>query len=217
MGFEQMTPVQASTVPLFMRHKDVVVEVRSTCLSLPLEMAERRVQGGYGFWENAGFRVAHNRETPSPRTALTKERGWSLDCLSYAVCLARPAEASCGRLMYFYPRELATQIHSVLELIIGFPPSLKNEGGDQGEGEDEDEDSAPREPPARVLPPPLLLVSGSDSSPQEDVARFLSQGSPIVVGTPGRIEEFLLKTGLTKVSVKELEMLVLDEADRCGF
>ena len=28
MGFQRMTPVQASTIPLFMAHKDVVVEVR---------------------------------------------------------------------------------------------------------------------------------------------------------------------------------------------
>lgn len=27
MGFEKMTPVQASTIPLFMGNKDVVVEV----------------------------------------------------------------------------------------------------------------------------------------------------------------------------------------------
>ncbi len=27
MGFSRMTPVQASTIPLFMGHKDVVVEV----------------------------------------------------------------------------------------------------------------------------------------------------------------------------------------------
>jgi ATP-dependent RNA helicase DDX55/SPB4 len=27
-GFSKMTPVQASTIPLFMGHKDVVVEVR---------------------------------------------------------------------------------------------------------------------------------------------------------------------------------------------
>lgn len=27
MGFKRMTPVQASTIPLFMAHKDVVVEV----------------------------------------------------------------------------------------------------------------------------------------------------------------------------------------------
>jgi len=29
MGFKRMTPVQASTIPLFMGNKDVVVEVRS--------------------------------------------------------------------------------------------------------------------------------------------------------------------------------------------
>ena len=28
MGFQRMTPVQASTIPLFLAHKDVVVEVR---------------------------------------------------------------------------------------------------------------------------------------------------------------------------------------------
>jgi ATP-dependent RNA helicase DDX55/SPB4 len=28
LGFERMTPVQASTIPLFISHKDVVVEVR---------------------------------------------------------------------------------------------------------------------------------------------------------------------------------------------
>lgn len=29
MGFDKMTPVQASTLPLFMGNKDVVVEVRT--------------------------------------------------------------------------------------------------------------------------------------------------------------------------------------------
>jgi ATP-dependent RNA helicase DDX55/SPB4 len=29
MGFKRMTPVQASTIPLFIGNKDVVVEVRS--------------------------------------------------------------------------------------------------------------------------------------------------------------------------------------------
>lgn len=114
-------------------------------------------------------------------------------------------------MLIYFTRELATQIHSVLELIIDSQPSLKDEENA------EDEDPASQGGSSRVLPPALLLVSGSNSSPQEDVARFLSEASPIVVGTPGRIEEFLLKTGLTKVSVKELEMLVLDEADRYGL
>lgn len=54
----------------------------------------------------------------------------------------------------------------------------------------------------------------SDTSPNEDIKRFLLQGSDIVVGTPGRIEEFLLGKGRGTVNVKELEILVLDEADR---
>lgn len=42
----------------------------------------------------------------------------------------------------------------------------------------------------------------------------MSTGADIVVGTPGRIEEFLLGKGRNSVKVKELEVLVLDEADR---
>jgi len=46
------------------------------------------------------------------------------------------------------------------------------------------------------------------------VERFLTQGSDIIIGTPGRVEEFLLGKGKASVSAKELEVLVLDEADR---
>jgi ATP-dependent RNA helicase DDX55/SPB4 len=63
-------------------------------------------------------------------------------------------------------------------------------------------------------PPPLLLIS-SDSSPAQDVQKFIETGADIVVGTPGRVEEFLLGKGRDAVNVKELEVLVLDEADRC--
>ncbi len=35
-----------------------------------------------------------------------------------------------------------------------------------------------------------------------------------MIGTPGRVEEFLLGKGRNVVSVRELEVLVLDEADR---
>jgi ATP-dependent RNA helicase DDX55/SPB4 len=46
------------------------------------------------------------------------------------------------------------------------------------------------------------------------VERFLTQGSDIVIGTPGRVQEFLLGKGKASVNAKELEVLVLDEADR---
>lgn len=63
-------------------------------------------------------------------------------------------------------------------------------------------------------PPPLLLVSSKQSSPAQDIQRFISTGADIVIGTPGRVEEFLLGKGKSAVSAKELEVLVLDEADR---
>lgn len=64
-----------------------------------------------------------------------------------------------------------------------------------------------------LYPPPLLLVS-SESSPAHDIKTFLTSGADIVIGTPGRIEEFILGKGRNVVSTKELEILVLDEADR---
>lgn len=64
------------------------------------------------------------------------------------------------------------------------------------------------------MPPPLLLISSSESTPAQDVARFLETEANIIIATPGRVDEFLLGRGKNVVRVKELEVLVLDEADR---
>jgi len=86
----------------------------------------------------------------------------------------------------------------------------------------ESEDGEGLPPPSQVdteypgtgFPPPLLLISSDQSSPAQDIQRFLSTGADIIIGTPGRMEEFLIGKGKTVVSVKELQVLVLDEADR---
>ena len=92
-------------------------------------------------------------------------------------------------------RELASQIHSVFTSFLSSQP---------------DHDSS-QSPSGHSCPPALLLVSSSQSSPAQDVERFLTQGSDIIIGTPGRVEEFL---GKTSVNTRELEVLILDEADR---
>ncbi|KAL5490329.1 SPB4 [Sanghuangporus weigelae] len=165
LGFTQMTPVQASTIPLFMKHKDVVVEAvtgSGKTLSFVIPIIEKLVR----------------REKRLRKTEI-------------------------GAVVISPTRELATQIHSVFELFINSQPKSD---------ESEDEDASRKEDES--YPPPFLLTSSSDSSPAEDIRRFLETGADIVVGTPGRIEEFLLGKGRNIVSVKELEVLVLDEADR---
>ncbi|KAG5350176.1 hypothetical protein C0989_012384 [Termitomyces sp. Mn162] len=67
---------------------------------------------------------------------------------------------------------------------------------------------------APQLPQPLLLISSAESSPVHDIKRFNDTGADIIIGTPGRVEEFLLGKGKGVVGVRELEVLVLDEADR---
>ncbi|KAF8311378.1 DEAD-domain-containing protein [Clavulina sp. PMI_390] len=173
MGFDQMTPVQASTIPMFMKHKDVVVEAVT------------------GSGKTLAFVL------PIIEKLLRREH------------TLRKSEV--GALIISPTRELASQIHEVFETFIKSHPSYQEAASDEEIDESRPAASTSSPPPLSL---PLLLVSGTESTPHQDVSRFLSRGSQIVIGTPGRVEEFLLKTGLTKVSVKELEMLVLDEADR---
>lgn len=97
-------------------------------------------------------------------------------------------------------RELASQIHSVFSLFISSQPDYNS--------------CEPSELSLPLLPPPLLLISSDTSTPAQDVERFASTSASIIIGTPGRVEEFLLGRGRSSVSVRELDILVLDEADR---
>ncbi|KAH7887719.1 DEAD-domain-containing protein [Phlebopus sp. FC_14] len=168
MGHTQMTPVQASTIPLFMQHKDVVVEAvtgSGKTLAFVIPVLERLIR----------------RESKLLRNEI-------------------------GALVISPTRELATQIHSVFSLFFSAQQS-------QPSSEDLD-DASPRAIAKPLYSPPLLLVSSDQVSPANDIQRFLETGADIVIGTPGRVEEFLMGRGKTVVSVKELEVLVLDEADR---
>lgn len=164
MGFEQMTPVQASTIPLFMEHKDVVVEAVT------------------GSGKTLAFVI------PVLEKILRREKGLG--------------KREIGAIIISPTRELATQIHSVFAHFISSQPSTSTS----------------------VLPPPLLLIGGNPLP--ADIAAFYETGADILVGTPGRLEEFLLgsssvgpksrknDTAVGVGSTRELEVLVMDEADR---
>lgn len=155
-----MTPVQASTIPLFMKHKDVVVEAVT------------------GSGKTLAFVIPILEKLVRRSTRLRKNE--------------------IGALVISPTRELATQIQTVFNAFLSSQP-IDEHGVSDAE---------------RRHAPAFLLVSSSQSSPAQDVQRFLETGADIVIGTPGRIEEFLLGKGRASVIVKELEVLVLDEADR---
>lgn len=185
MGHTRMTPVQASTIPLFMKHKDVVVEAvtgSGKTLAFVIPILERFIR-----------RESRLRKNEIGALIISPTR--------YAFCFV-----SLGSQLIPGVSELATQIHSVFSLFLSAQP--------QPGRLNEDLTPEPLEP---EYPPPLLLISSNQSSTAQDLQRFNSTGADIVIGTPGRVEEFLLGKGKGVVSVRELDVLVLDEADRYAW
>lgn len=92
-----------------------------------------------------------------------------------------------GAIILTPTRELATQIDEVISHFLKFCTQVSS----------------------------LLLIGGS--KPQQDIAHFLNNGGNIIIATPGRLDDlFTRKQGEFNLamSVKALEVLVLDEADR---
>ncbi|SPO26460.1 related to SPB4 - ATP-dependent RNA helicase of DEAH box family [Ustilago trichophora] len=195
MGFNQMTPVQASTIPLFLSHKDVIVEAvtgsgKTLAFVLPvLEMLLRRTN------------------------KLKKDE--------------------VGALIVSPTRELAEQIYKVVMTFLDAQSqaeALAEDHGEQEQGEessseddsDSDSDVATRkskkqklsvQTPRKIarISGAQLVVGGSKSTPLDDYRTFRDSGPDILIGTPGRLEELLIKKGVKK---SELDVLILDEADR---
>lgn len=59
----------------------------------------------------------------------------------------------------------------------------------------------------------LGLYIGGTTTLQQDIMNFKKEKSRILIGTPGRLEEMLTKSNKL-VNTKELEVLVMDEADK---
>ncbi|EDO41335.1 predicted protein [Nematostella vectensis] len=92
-----------------------------------------------------------------------------------------------GALIITPTRELAQQIDEVVSTLVEDIPNIRR----------------------------LLLIGGAD--PNADLKAFKYEGANIIIGTPGRLEDFLARQqdGINLAShLKSLEVLVLDEADR---
>lgn len=101
-------------------------------------------------------------------------------------------------------RELASQIYQVLEACL----QVVNKNKLLIKNEEVDEDKTANN--NQVFISSSLFIGGT--SVQEDLRMFQENGGNIIVGTPGKLEDLLKRNKI--FNTKELEVLVLDEADR---
>ncbi|CAO1629441.1 unnamed protein product [Parajaminaea phylloscopi] len=195
-GFARSTPVQAATIPMLLKHKDVIVEAvtgsgKTLAYLLPL------------------LELLLRKNSPTCSRPDGEEE-------------AAPAQSGSSvgvqSLVLLPTRELAIQVFSVLtslvesmpshlsativpQLVVGggktqFHTSATRQGIDR-EGNTEDEDDG----------------IGAVNTAATDYARLRRDSSNILIGTPGRMDELVGKK-LVRARCKSLELLVLDEADR---
>ncbi|KAI8824129.1 P-loop containing nucleoside triphosphate hydrolase protein [Fimicolochytrium jonesii] len=180
LSFSQMTPVQASTVPLFMKNKDVVVEAvtgsgKTLAFVIPiLEMLLRRHRDGRPLLKN-----------------------------------------QIGALIISPTRELARQIFDVTTTFLDAINAASAAEAEAAEADREGAEGAENtalEDAERITPTlrHMLFIGGNNV--HDDVIEFQKLGAQVVIGTPGRLDDLLKRGAL--FNTKELEVLVLDEADR---
>lgn len=152
MGFETMTPVQASTIPMFSGNKDVVVESvtgSGKTVSFVIPILEKIIAD-----------EAHTAK-------LKKGHFYSL--------IISPT------------RELSSQIQTVIESFLNHYP----------------EENCPISS--------QLLIGTNKSTVRDDVNSYMENRPQILVGTPGRILDFL---NMPTVKSSSCGVVVLDEADK---
>ncbi|KAL6941968.1 hypothetical protein ACO0QE_003131 [Hanseniaspora vineae] len=176
LGYETITPVQASTIPLFSGNKDVVVESYTgsgKTVAFVIPILERLLN------------------------ELTNAKTGKLDTLP---------KGHFHTLVIAPTRELSNQIHSVLEYFLEFYES-------EVPVEDGEEESGTKEEKKYIGDISSMLLVGGDSKKtiREDYQTFMENKPQILIGTPGRVLDFLK---IQYISTKSCNCVVLDEADR---
>lgn len=184
MNFSKMTPVQASTIPLFMGHKDVVVEAvtgsgKTLAFLIPLVERILRVE------------------------EVTKKHHVAAVVISPTRELAAQIYNVLASLLAFHGPSFAAMKAS--KRLLQYDP----DDDDENSSEDDTTETFPANTP-KVLP--QLLLGGGDTAAQ-DLSKFLKTSPNVLVSTPGRLLE-ILSSPHVHAPQSSFEVLVLDEADR---
>ncbi|KAI5291668.1 ATP-dependent rRNA helicase spb4 [Ascosphaera aggregata] len=192
MGFERMTPVQASTIPLFMGHKDVVVEAvtgSGKTLAFLIPVVERllRLEAPVKKHHVAGIILSPTRE------------------------LATQIFTVMENLLKFHPPSVEHRQAMDERENPPFVDANDQNGGSDATGAKAEKNKKRLSHSTLRIVPQLLL--GGTTTPAQDLSRFLRRSPNLLVSTPGRLLE-LLSSPHVHCPQSSFEVLVLDEADR---
>lgn len=180
--FEILTPVQAMTIPMLSSNrKDVIVES----------------------YTGSGKTLSY--VIPILERCIRDNTSEKLDDKNLpknGPKLAKKTTNSFHTLVVVPTRDLALQVEQVFSFLLSFY-------NDKTELVNENEDSAIQ----HYNPPNTMLLVGGDKkqSLNEDISKFRTTKPHILIGTPGRLLDFLK---LPVVSTKDCSFLILDECDR---
>lgn len=187
LGFEQMTPVQASVIPLFSQNKDVVVEAvtgsgKTLAFLIPVIEKILKLEDNLKKGQMNGLIIAPTRELAEQ----------IMKVLSELLQAMGTQEEKKGK------NEI----------------SKDNENNNKDDNKDTKHDLGDKEAGGMTTIKSALrsqLIVGGVGQAHIDLKIFLSRRPHIIVGTPGRLLEILSSP---QVLTNALEILVLDEADR---
>ncbi len=197
-GFSHASPVQEATIPLLLSHKDVSVEActgsgKTLAFMIPIVEIVRRCLEA----EDKGNSDDEGDSNSSSDGEEANGEGGNGEGEDGAADADQVRRKSKIRALVVSPtRELARQIHKVAEPLV----SSVVQGG------------AARSSRAKAATARAVLVVGGSSNAEADTARIETEGADVLIGTPGRLYDLICVQRV--VSVRDLEVLILDEADR---
>lgn len=200
MDYHYMSKVQRSTIPLLLSSKDVVVEAATgsgKTLSFVIPTVEMMLRRQLGPELYSKLSIDNlNSENYSPE-----------DDIIYASqiqnCESSLKGNQIGAIIISPTRELAQQTYDVLNSFVSNPALQVHSTSLDADGKE-------------IIQTSSLftskLLTGGITTVQDDVVEIAKHKPRVLVGTPGRIIEIITRKGL--VNFKELDLLILDEADR---